>query len=124
METTKMDNAPVITLDLKKERIRIHRTTMRVMNDPSYLRLLVNPATKCIVVETCGETSEGAYRVGVLPRKKSSLELYSHNLIREIATCAGFEGYKSVRLMGHQIRGQNAVFFRMEPALADMSSPG
>jgi hypothetical protein len=121
MELSKTANPPGITLDLKKERIRIHQNTMRVMDFPLYLRLLVNPTTKCIIVETCGEKSKGAYHVGNMPKHNGSLELYSHNLIREIAACAGFEGYRSVRLWGRQIRGQNAVFFRMEPTLTDLS---
>jgi hypothetical protein len=120
MELSKTTNPPGITLDLKKKRIRIHQNTMRMMDFPLYLRLLVNPTTKCIIVETCGEQSEGAYRVGNMHKHNGSLELYSHNLIREIAVCAGFEGHESVRLWGHQIRGQNAVFFRMEPVTADL----
>lgn len=121
MELSKMTNAPAITLDMKKERIRIHRNTMRVMDFPPYFRLLINPSTKCIIIETCEEKSAGAYRVGNLPSTKSSLELYSRNLVHEIATCAGFEGYTSVRLCGHQIRGQNAVFFRLESGITDWS---
>ena len=46
---------PAITVDIGRHRIRIHRSTLKRLDYPSYVRLLVNPVQKGIVVETCEE---------------------------------------------------------------------
>ncbi|MCD7755973.1 MAG: hypothetical protein LUJ09_06550 [Firmicutes bacterium] len=114
MKVLNEETAAGLTVDIKKDRIRIHRNTLHLMNNPKFFRLLVNPQTKCIIVENCEEKSDGAFRVSAIPTSNGSFEVYSSHLVREIANCAGFNGYTSVRLLGQQIHGQNAVFFRME----------
>lgn len=124
MKVLNEETAAGLTLDIKKDRIRIHRSTLSLMNNPKYFRLLVNPQTKCIVVENCDEMSDGAYRVGTIPTHHGSIEVYSSQLVREIAKCAGFHGYTSVKLLGQQIHGQNAVFFRMESGHSNLPHRG
>ena len=34
---------PVLCIDLKKNRIRIHKLTLHMLGDPEYIQLLVNP---------------------------------------------------------------------------------
>ncbi|MCD7751585.1 MAG: hypothetical protein LUI10_07590 [Lachnospiraceae bacterium] len=114
MNTLNEEKTAGLTVDLKRDRIRIHKTTLTLMNNPKFFRMLVNPQTKCIIVENCDEMSDGAYRVGSMATNNGSFEVYSSHLVHEIADCAGFHDYTSVKLLGQQIHGQNAVFFRME----------
>lgn len=38
-----MKNVPVIVIDSKSGRIRIHRNTLHLLGDPEYIQLLINP---------------------------------------------------------------------------------
>ena len=37
------DNRATMTLDLKRNRIRIHKSTLKKLNDPKYIQFLINP---------------------------------------------------------------------------------
>ncbi len=102
---------PGITVDISRHRIRIHRSTLARLGNPAFVRLLVNPERKGIVVEGCSATTKGAYR---LVSTNHSMEVYSQSLIAEISSCAGFGQRRSVRLSGKQLQGQSAVFFRLD----------
>lgn len=108
----KNNSTPAITVDIGRHRIRIHRSTLSRLEYPLFVRLLVNPDQKGIVVESCDEQAIGAYRLTGTDHRHS-MEVYSPSLISEISSCAGFGRYRAVKLTGRQLRGQNAVFFRL-----------
>ena len=103
-----------LTVDVKKHRLRIPRRTFEMIDSPDYFRFLVNPEEKGIILERCSERTRGAYQLSKAPYHKGSYELTSISLIKEIIQCAGFTGTATIRLAGQRIRGQDAVFFRME----------
>lgn len=105
---------PKLTVDIKKYRLRISGKTFDMINNPDYFRFLVNPAAKGIILEGCSENTKGAYQRSKAPCHKGSYELTSSSLITEIVQCAGFTGTSTIRLSGQHIRGQEALFFRME----------
>ena len=41
---------PKITIDLKKNRIRVYRDTLHMISDPKYIQLLINPKAKKIII--------------------------------------------------------------------------
>ena len=41
---------PVLCIDLKKNRIRIHKLTLHMLGDPEYIQLLVNPQDSMIAI--------------------------------------------------------------------------
>ena len=41
---------PVLCIDLKKNRIRIHKLTLHMLGDPEYIQLLVNPQNSMIAI--------------------------------------------------------------------------
>ena len=47
----KHSSHPLICIDFKKNRIRIHRNTLRQIGNPEYIQLLVNPDQKMIGVQ-------------------------------------------------------------------------
>ncbi len=107
------EEAPAITVDIGRHRLRIHRSTLRRLDNPMFVRILVNPNDKGIVVEKCTESTAGSYRLLQSHERKHSMEVYSSSLIDQISDCAGYDQYRSVKLLGRQIRGQSAVFFRL-----------
>lgn len=42
---------PILSIDLKKSLIRIHRNTLRLLGDPDYIQLLINPNSKAGVIQ-------------------------------------------------------------------------
>lgn len=103
-----------LTVDMKKHRLRIPSRTFKMINDPEFFRLLVNPVDKSIILERCSENTKGSYQLSKAPYHKGSYELHSMSLITEMVQCAGFTGTSAIRLVGQLIRGQDAVVFRME----------
>lgn len=122
MNSTIAESALALTLDIGRYRIRIHRSTLQQMGNPDYFRLLVNPQEKGIVLEGCSEKCAGAFPTIRKDDRKHSMEVYCPALVSEISKCAGFQRYRSVKLLGRQICGQHAVFFRLVPADACLYS--
>lgn len=63
MKHTEENGVPGLTVDIKKQRLRINRNTFRQMDNPIYFRLLVNPDAKGLVIEACTEADVGSYHV-------------------------------------------------------------
>ena len=42
---------PILSIDLKKSLIRVHRNTLRLLGDPDYIQLLINPNAKMIAIK-------------------------------------------------------------------------
>ena len=51
IQTQELTNRPVLALDMKKNRIRVHRITLHLLGDPDYIQLLVNPDDKVVIIK-------------------------------------------------------------------------
>lgn len=54
---------PIVCIDLKKNRIRIHKTTLHMIGDPSFINLLVNPNEKLIAIKKSSAKDKSALRI-------------------------------------------------------------
>lgn len=43
---------PVVSIDLKRNRIRIHKSTLHMIGDPTFINILVNPINKIIAIKS------------------------------------------------------------------------
>ncbi|MBR4758539.1 MAG: hypothetical protein IK078_00120 [Lachnospiraceae bacterium] len=43
-------NKPVLTVDLKRKRLRLYKHVLRLLNYPEYVQFLINPEKKLLVV--------------------------------------------------------------------------
>jgi len=59
----KADAIPIITIDYKWHRIRIHKQTLLLLGDPEYVELLVNPETKILAVRCSTGGSDRVHKV-------------------------------------------------------------
>lgn len=41
---------PIVCIDLKKNRIRVHKVTLHLLGDPEYIQLLINPQSGSLVI--------------------------------------------------------------------------
>lgn len=80
-----MNKQPILCIDLKKKRIRIHKQTLHLLGDPEYIQLLVNPTAKIIAIKKSYAGDYLAHRIHDYQfTDKNSYELYSANLLRTL----------------------------------------
>jgi hypothetical protein len=110
---------PVIFIDQKKFRIRIHRNTLHMLGDPAFIQLLVNPESRTLAIRPAAGADTLAHRV--LWKKlgdKQSCELHSSHLIHKLQSiCAGWKYGTSYRLFGEMLHSENIVLFDLQRSL-------
>jgi hypothetical protein len=82
-------NSPTVLLsvDMKKYRIRIHKATLHLLGDPPYIQLLINPASSIVALKSVSRSTskDQTHRV---PRKtlksSNSVEIYSKFFIDKL----------------------------------------
>lgn len=77
---------PIICVDLKKNRIRVHKTTLELLGFPEFIQLLINPDTSEIVLHRSVEEDYLAHKITYGKNKRNSYEFYSLDLLHQIRT--------------------------------------
>ena len=114
METNKL---PMVTIDLKKYRIRIMRNTLNALGRPEYIQILINPSAKEIVIHKSLVEDYLAHKVTYKKVKNKSYELYSRNLIQSIQdVCPVLIEERSYVIPGKVIQDGNLVKFSLDDA--------
>ena len=118
-----------IAIDLKKYRIRIHKSTIHLLGDPKYIQLLVKPESSQMAIRAIEKETRGDQNFKVdSKRMKSdnSYELYSQTLIQKLCTIVEWlEPNFTYRLNGEILSTQKAALFslktisRIEPSEFD-----
>ena len=107
-----------ILIDLKKKRIRIHRSTLHALGDPNRVYLLVNPEQRMLAVQSAVASDKRAHKVYTTAESnRQTYELYSTSLVANILALNPdwSEPYK-YRIMGEAIPNESAVVFKMDDA--------
>ena len=65
---------------MKKRRMRIHKQTLNMMNNPEYIYIWVNPNDKAIAICSCEKSNKDALKV----QNKRECEIYSTSLFEEL----------------------------------------
>ena len=83
---SKADNVVSISIDLKKDRIRIHRTTLYKLGNPKLIQLLLSPDCR-VAIKAVDQKVPGGQEIEVNLDKLSpelSFEVYSGLLIERM----------------------------------------
>lgn len=110
--------SPVVVIDCSHNRIRIHRTALRLLGNPDYVALLVNPTnlTFAIVPSEKSQVSH-AVRWEKLLRNRC-FELYSKPLIQQLCSvCPGWNNSEQLRMSGEYIPVENLIRFNLSNAV-------
>lgn len=93
---------PVLCIDLKKNRIRIHKLTLHMLGDPEYIQLLVNPQDSMIAIRKSVRKDYLAHRVRYSKAdSRYCYELYSTELLQALQhTGIHLEDNHSYRIYG------------------------
>lgn len=102
-----------VSIDMKKSRIRIHKTTLNLLGEVGFIQLLMNPAGKVLAVrgsETRHKDSHSLVRARLNP--ECCFELYSKSLIETIMSLLPeLDRDCTYRIPGEAHPGDNIAFF-------------
>ena len=105
----------IMSIDVKKNRLRIHKSTLRVLGNPPYLQLLFSPKRDAIVVlkrdqkVPNGQEIRVAFEMGNAAR---SFDIYSKELMDRIRKqFSGLDQKGLYRLTGFEVAEEDGVCF-------------
>lgn len=110
-------DTPMIVVDGKNSRIRIHRSTLHLLGDPEYIQLLVNPErlTIAILPSQKLKTSNAIRKDRIAGGQ--SFELYSKILVRQLeGICPEWKTDGKYRLYGVCVLEGKLIQFDMSSA--------
>ena len=114
-----INSRPVISIDLRKYRIRIHKKTLHDMGDPAYILLLVNPEECTLAILHSNQFDPRAHHItwdSIVNSK--SIELYSRALLESICdVCNLLKKNQSYRIYGEIIADESMARFYMSDAI-------
>lgn len=111
---------PVIFIDQKKHRIRIHKCTLRQLGYPKFIQILINPDILTVIIRCAEQSDKLTHRI---IRKNcndnQSYELYSRYLIEKLQNvCTGWTNNDSYRICGEIIVSENIACFDLHKAVS------
>ena len=77
----------LLSVDMKKYRIRIHKATLHLLGDPPYIQLLINPASSIVALKSVSRSTskDQTHRVPKKTlRSSNSVEIYSKYFIDKL----------------------------------------
>ena len=107
-----------IALDMKKNRIRIHKPTVRMLGDPKQIQLLFNPEDMVVAI-VCPESEvPGGQEIRINPkhfkRGENDVEVYSKMFLKKLRSIHGnLDDNCTYRLIGKIIPEFRAARFPM-----------
>lgn len=111
------DNRATMTLDLKRNRIRIHKSTLKKLNDPKYIQFLINPEEMFIAFLGSDKPLAGgtANKVNLVRIPNQSVEFYSNKLLEGVVSMICMLDFRySYRLSGEVDVANRVAYFSMK----------
>ena len=111
------DNRAIMTIDLKRSRFRIHKSTLNKMGKPQYIQFLVNPEEMFIAVLGSDRPLAGgtANRVKLVQMPNHSIEFYSNALLCALVNMIGTLDFQySYRMTGEVDVANRVAYFSMK----------
>ena len=96
-------SALIVAIDLRKNRIRVHKETLHKLNDPKYIQFMFNPEQRVLLVRCCNEKEDQSMRISDfrLFQSTNSVEFYSLPLLERMCSVEpNIERGKVYRLTG------------------------
>ena len=111
-----LDSRISMAIDLKKSRLRIHRSTLRLMGFPPFIKLLFSPEQNAIAVICCREAElpkVNEVRVTYDPNDNThTFDIYSKDLVSVIRLAfKGLDQTGLYRLKGYDVPEEHGVYF-------------
>ena len=108
---------PIISINLKYSWIVIHKLTLKLLGNPEYIQILVNPAEKSIVLCRSTEKDHLAQHVrkDVFTSCKVTYRIHSHLLVKGLQkTYPAWNNENTYQIKGKFMPALNIIKFRMK----------
>ena len=117
--STQVSTIPTtLSIDLKKYRIRIHKSTLRLLGDPQYIQLLVNPESMAVAIRaaTSAFNNDQTHKISQKQvQSDNSVELYSRSFIMKLCTVADvLDNGSTYHMHGEVHPAQNLAVFSLK----------
>ncbi len=110
-----------IAVDLKKNRIRIHKSTLHRLGDPKRVQLLFNPEKRELLISCPAKSISESQDEKVYfdkPGNDGTYQLYSSELMKRIRTvCPELEEHALYYICGKYVPSINAAYFLMNDCI-------
>ncbi len=108
-----------ILIDMKQNRIRIHKPTLRALGSPHYLSLVINPEEYTLGITAGSADDRTAHRISTsVLHTKECCELHSTSLIQALLQlCPAWHNYGKYLMTGQLIPEANMIRFDMRSAV-------
>lgn len=108
-----------VCIDFKKNRIRIFKDTLHVMEDPAFIQLLINPRKGIFCIRRSISDEEFSQRIKWEKLSKADcIEIYSRSLMNELLTLKEtWRENRSYRIFGTFNPGEELVWFDLDDAV-------
>jgi hypothetical protein len=104
-----------VTIDIKKARIRIFKTTIHALGDPKYIQLLVNPNNRTVAIRFVEKETSGDQNHKVKITAGDSYEIYSRAFVSKLyEIVGGLDPKYSYRMTGEIVPKQKMAVFSMD----------
>lgn len=111
------NNSAMMTIDLKRNRFRIHKATLSKMGNPRYIQFLINPEEMFLAILGSDKPLAGgtANRVNRVHMPNKSVEFYSTTLLAGVLEMIGLLDFRySYRLTGEIDMANRVAYFSMK----------
>jgi hypothetical protein len=106
---------PILSIDLKKNRIRIHKSTLHMLGDPEYIQLLVNPSAQIIAVRRSIREDHLSHHIKHQQLStKNCCEIYSTDLLQTLLNVnCRWQNKQAYRIYGELNQKEGIAHFSM-----------
>ena len=112
------DSVPAtLVVDMKKFRIRIHRPTLRAIDNPKLIQLLVNPEKRAVAIRAVGQEAPADQVHRIVQRRllnDYSYESYSRSLVLKLMQIIGEVDLDVYRLSGSASEELGTAMFSLD----------
>ena len=110
---------PAISIDLRRNCIRIYRRTLRSIGTPEYILLLVNPSDCTLAIQSSDHSDPRAYRLPHRgPGNRLCCEITSKSLMENLLhLCKEWQDGCLYRIYGEIVRSEGVVQFNLTNAV-------
>ena len=110
-------NRPHMVINFRRNRIAITRKTLKVIGEPEYILLLVNPEERTLAVLRSDATERRAHRIRKMTGRKCS-EICSKGLLKSLLNiCDKWQADFSYTIYGDVVQGDGVIKFHIDNAL-------
>lgn len=115
-QSIQQSQPPLLVIDLKKNRIRIHKVTLHLLGNPDYIQIMVNPESAAIALKASCSTDFRAERIRwATINGHRCCEFYSKYLIHSLrGVCFDMKDSQTYRIRGTLIPSEGLARFSMK----------